>query len=140
MKRMLMTTVLALALAAAAPLAVAESASGHTKGKVCSTLGKVHAQRDRQLYAVGFQSIDGRLTTRRSDRCIMLPAGKHTLGLVAGTEVAAFPQRRQPRGALEEQPLELDIEPGRTYTIAAQVDDRYQASWIPIVQRVEVWQ
>jgi hypothetical protein len=140
MKRKLMSIPLVLVLAAASPLSAAESESAHTRAKVCSTLGKVHAQRDRQLFAVGFQSIDGQLTTHRNDRCIMLPAGKHVIGLVAGTEVAAFPQRRQPRGALEEQLLELDIEPGRTYTVAAQVDNRYKASWIPVVQRVEVWQ
>lgn len=133
---------LILTLAAAALLAgpAVSMASGTEQAKLCSTLGKVHAQRDRQLYAVGFQSIDGQLTTRRSDRCIMLPAGKHVIGLVSHTEVAAFPNRRQPRGAYKEQTLELDVEPGRTYTLAAQVDDRYQASWIPVVQRVDVWQ
>ncbi len=140
MKLKLLSIPLVLALAAANPLSAAGLESGYTEAKVCSTLGKVHAQRDRQLYAVGFQSIDGQLTTHRSDRCIMLAAGKHVIGLVAGTEVAAFPQRRQPRGAYKEQPLELEIESGRTYTVAAQIDDRYEASWIPIVQRVEVWQ
>lgn len=140
MKLKLLSIPLVLVLAATSPLSAAEPESGHTRAKVCSTLGKVHAQRDRQLFAVGFQSIDGQLTTHRSDRCIMLPAGKHVIGLVAGTEVAAFPQRRQPRGAFEEQLLELDIEAGRTYTVAAQVDDRYKASWIPVVQRVEIWQ
>jgi hypothetical protein len=137
MKTILMIAV-AFAVGVSAPVLAAD-AKGQ-KGKVCSTLGKVHAQRDRQLYAVGFQSINGQLTTHRSDRCIMLPAGKQVIGVVSYTEVAAFPQRRQPRGAYKEQELELEIEPGRTYTIAAQIDDRYKASWIPVVQRIEVWQ
>lgn len=138
MKANLIPSLLAAALLGGPAASVA--ADGVEQAKLCSTLGKVHAQRDRQLYAVGFQSIDGQLTTHRGDRCIMLPAGKHVIGLVSHTEVAAFPNRRQPRGAYKEQKLELDVEPGRTYTLAAQVDDRYQASWIPVVQRVEVWQ
>lgn len=138
MKHTLLFTLMAVAALVVAPSLAAET--GSQKAKVCSTLGKVHAQRDRQLYEVGFQSINGQLTTHRSDRCIMLPAGKHVIGLVSYTETAAFPQRRQPRGAYKEQPLELEVEPGRTYTVAAQVDDRYEASWIPVVQRVEVWQ
>ncbi len=139
MKTQSIIAALALALMLSAPLSASESTSAQ-KAKLCSTLGKVHAQRDRQLFAVGFQSINGQLSTHRGDRCIMLPAGKHVIGLVSYTESAAFPNRRQPRGAYKEQPLELEIEPGRTYTLAAQVDDRYEASWIPIVQRVDVWQ
>lgn len=109
------------------------------QAKVCSTLGKVHAQRDRQLYAVSLQSIDGQLSAHRSDPCIMLDPGEHVIGMTSGTEVAAFPRRRQPQGALKEQLLTLQVEPRRTYTVAAQLDDRYAASWIPVVQRVELW-
>lgn len=109
------------------------------QAKVCTTLGKVHAQRDQQLYAVSLQSIDGQLSAHRGDSCIMLEPGEHVIGMTSGTEVAAFPRRRQPQGALKEQQLKLTIEPRRTYTLAAQVDDRFEASWIPVVQRVELW-
>ena len=118
------------------PSAAAEKSQ---QAKVCTTLGKVHAQRDQQLYAVSLQSIDGQLSARRGDPCIMLDPGEHMIGMTSGTEVAAFPRRRQPQGALKEQQLKLTIEPRRTYTVAAQMDDRYEASWIPVVQRVELW-
>ena len=109
------------------------------QAKVCTTLGKVHAQRDRQLYAVSLQSIDGKLSAQRDDPCVMLSPGEHVIGMTSGTDVAAFPRRRQAQGALKEQQLKLMIEPRRTYTVAAQVDDRFEASWIPVVQRVELW-
>ena len=107
--------------------------------KICTTLGKVHAQRDRQLYTVIFQSLDGRLMARRGDSCLRVPAGKHVLGLTANIEGAIFPRRRMALGALKEQQLPMSIEANRTYTIAAQLDDRYQGSWIPVVERVELW-
>lgn len=129
-----------LLVAALANPVMAVEADPVEQAKVCTTLGKVHALRDRQLYTVAFQSIDGQLSARRSDACIMLTAGEHVLGLVSATEVAAFPRRRAPRGAQQEQTLALTVEPRRTYTIAAQLDDRREASWIPVVQRVELWQ
>lgn len=133
-------SLLFLAVCALATAVFADAASEKSQqAKVCTTLGKVHAQRDQQLYAVAFQSIDGQLSTHRSDSCIMLSAGEHVLGLISGTEAAAFPRRRQPLGALKEQSLKLQVEPRRTYTVAAQLDDRYEASWIPVVQRVELW-
>lgn len=109
------------------------------QARICSTLGKVHAQRDRQLYPVSFQSLDGRLSTHRADSCITVTAGQHVLGLTSRTEFAAFPIRRAPKGSLKEQQLPLLVEARRTYTIAAQLDDRYQASWIPVVQSVQLW-
>ena len=118
------------------PAAAAEKSQ---QAKVCTTLGKVHAQRDQQLYAVSLQSIDGQLSAQRGDSCIMLSPGEHVIGMTSGTEVAAFPRRRQAQGALKEQQLKLTVEPRRTYTVAAQLDDRHEASWIPVVQRIEVW-
>lgn len=120
------------------PGAAADAAQAD-QARICSTLGKVHAQRDRQLYPVSFQSLDGRLSTHRADSCITVTAGQHVLGLTSRTEFAAFPIRRAPKGSLKEQQLPLLVEARRTYTIAAQLDDRYQASWIPVVQSVELW-
>jgi hypothetical protein len=108
-------------------------------GKICTSLGKVHALRDHQLYRVTLQSIDGHLSVRRTDSCMRISAGKHVIGLTADIEGAAFPRRRQPRGAMREMKLPIEIEAGRTYTLAAQLDDRYEASWIPVVERVELW-
>ena len=125
------------ALAGAMPLAAAKVRE--PTAKVCTTLGKVHAQRDRQLYTVVFQSLNGRLMARRGDACIQVSVGEHVLGLTANVEGAIFPRRRVALGALKEQKLPLTIEPNRTYTIAAQLVDRYQGSWIPVVQRVELW-
>lgn len=132
-------TMLSLALCAMAVAQPAAASEPSQQAKVCSTLGKVHAQRDRQLYAVSLQSIDGKLSAHRGDSCITLSPGEHQIGMTSGTEAAAFPRRRQPQGALKEQFLKLQVEPRRTYTVAAQLDDRYEASWIPVVQRVELW-
>lgn len=128
-----------LALTSAGLVLAPDAAQAAGQGKVCTTLGKVHASRERALYPVQMQSIDGQLSARRSDACIMLDAGKHVLGLTAATEVVAFPRRRTPLGALKEVKLPIDIEAGHTYTLAAQLDDRYEASWIPVIERVEVW-
>lgn len=56
------------------PAAAAEKSQ---QAKVCTTLGKVHAQRDQQLYAVALQSIDGKLSAQRGNPCIMLSPGDH---------------------------------------------------------------
>ncbi len=128
-----------LLVCALVSLQAASASERSQQAKVCTSLGKVHAQRDRQLYAVSLQSIDGQLSARRGDPCIMLSPGEHVIGMTSGTEVAAFPRRRQPQGALKEQQLKLTVEPRRTYTVAAQLDDRHEASWIPVVQRIEVW-
>lgn len=109
------------------------------QGKVCTSVGKVHASRERALYPVEIQAIDGQLSARRGNNCVMLDAGTHVLGLTAATEVVAFPRRRMPLGALKEVKLPIDIEAGRTYTLAAQLDDRYEATWIPVIERVELW-
>jgi hypothetical protein len=129
----------ALALGSAGMLLAPSHAEAADQGKVCSTLGKVHASRERALYPVEMQSIDGQLSTRRGDSCIMLEAGKHVLGLTAATESVTFPRRRTALGALKEVKLPIEIEAGHTYTLAAQLDDRYEGSWIPVIERVEVW-
>lgn len=126
-------------LAAISIVIAADPAVASGQGKVCSSLGKVHAVRESALYPVEMQSIDGKLSARRGNSCIMLGAGKHVLGLTAATEAVAFPKRRMPRGAFKEVPYTIEIEAGHTYTLAAQLDDRYEASWIPIVERVDVW-
>ncbi len=128
-----------LALGSAGLVLTPDAAQAADQGKVCSTLGKVHASRERALYPVEMQSIDGKLSSRRGDNCIMLDAGEHVLGLTAATEVVAFPRRRTALGALKEVKLPITIEAGRTYTLAAQLDDRYEATWIPVIERVEVW-
>lgn len=130
-------TIAVLAIAACAFIPIPAEAA--EQGKVCSSLGKVHANRERALFPVQLQSIDGKLSSRRTENCLMLDVGKHELGLTAATEVVAFPRRRTPRGALKEMKLPIEIEANRTYTLAAQLDDRYEASWIPVIERVELW-
>lgn len=127
--------VLGLLLAPASPAAEEEAG----KARVCTTLGKVHAQRDRQLYAVEIQSLDGRLLARRDQPCIDLPAGQHTLGLTAAVQGAGFPKRRTAQGGLREQELPMELKARHTYYLAAQLDDRFEESWIPMVERVEAW-
>lgn len=131
------TLLIALGLLAAGSLAQAGDAP--TRGKVCTTLGKVHAQRDLQLYPVSFQSINGELTPRRTDPCVMLESGKYKLGIASNPGAGAFPRSRAPRERLKEKILEIEIVAGHTYTIAAQIKDRSQVDWMPIVERDEVW-
>lgn len=131
------TQLIAFALLMAGGLAQAGDAPTH--GKVCTTLGKVHAQRDLQLFPVSFQSVNGQLTPRRADACITLEAGKYKLGIAANPSAGAFPRSRAPRERFKERTLEIEIVAGHTYTIAAQIKDRSQLDWMPIVERDEVW-
>jgi hypothetical protein len=117
----------------------AQAAEDTGKARVCTTLGKVHAQRDRQLYAVEIQSIDGRNLAQREQPCINIAAGEHTLGLTASVQGTGFPKRRTAQGGLREQKLTVEIKARHTYYLAAQLDDRFEESWIPMVERVEAW-
>ena len=130
-------SVLALCLLLPLGTLAAEEESG--KARVCTTLGKVHAQRDRQLYVVQIQSIDGRQLAQRGQPCINIAAGEHTLGLTADVQGAGFPKRRNAQGGLREQKLTVEIQPRHTYYLAAQLDDRYEESWVPMVERVKAW-
>jgi hypothetical protein len=134
-----MKSALAIALGLLLAAGAASASDAPTQGKVCTTLGKVHAQRDQRLFPVSFQAIDGKLSTRRGDACITLAAGKYVIGVAAAPSEGAFPQTRWPRHAIKEKELTLEVVAGHTYTIAAQIKDRSQVDWMPIVQSDEVW-
>jgi hypothetical protein len=134
-----MKSALAIALGLLLAAGAASASDAPTKGKICTTLGKVHAQRDQRLFPVSFQAINGKLSTRRSDACITLPAGKYVIGVAAAPSEGAFPQTRWPRHAIKEKELTLEVVAGHTYTVAAQIKDRSQVDWMPIVQSDEVW-
>jgi hypothetical protein len=135
-----MKTLYASLLALLLTLPVAANAAADVgKARVCTTLGKVHAQRERQLYAVEIQSIDGRHLAQRGQACIHITAGEHTLGMTAAVQGAGFPKRRTAQGGLREQKLTVEFKPRHTYYLAAQLEDRFAESWIPMVERVEAW-
>ncbi len=128
-----------LAIAIGLLLAGSAAADSPGRGKVCSTLGKVHAQAEQVLFPVRVQSLNGKLSNRRDAACITLAAGKYVIGVASNPAAGAFPQGRWPRDAIKEKELELEIVAGHTYTIAAKLKDRSQADWMPIVQSDEVW-
>lgn len=130
---------LLLTLLLITPTLHANAADVGGKARVCSTLGKVHAQRDRELFPVRVQSLDGRLLVNGDQACVEIEAGKHTLGLIAAVRGAGFRARANAQGGLKEQALPIELEARHTYTLAAQLDDRFEETWIPLVQRVEAW-